>query len=67
MSDFNPYRKFKQRDCPACLDLSWVDDEGEEHIVFNICDTHLQMGEEENERDFGKRRRKYRHDEEDEE
>lgn len=46
------YRKFKQKDCPACLDLCWKDEQEVEHIAFNICQTHLQMGREENERDF---------------
>lgn len=54
----DPYRKFKQKDCPACLDLSWLDEDGNEHIVFDICITHLKMGVEENVRDFGNRKQR---------
>lgn len=45
-------RKVRQKDCPACIDMTYWDRDGVEHVVFNICPTHLAMGEEENARDF---------------
>ena len=27
-----------------CLDISYIDADGHEHQMFDICDTHLQLG-----------------------
>ncbi len=47
----DPLRRLLQKDCPKCLDLFYVDEMGIEHQLFDICETHLKMGIEENNRD----------------
>jgi len=40
-------RRFKQKDCPMCLDISYTDSDGYIRYMFDICTTHLAMGLEE--------------------
>jgi hypothetical protein len=40
-------RKYAQKDCPMCLDISYTDAEGVVRYLFDVCTTHLAMGLEE--------------------
>ena len=29
--------------CPLCLDISYIDAEGIEHLMFDLCEVHRQI------------------------
>lgn len=40
----NATRRLPQRDCPDCIDLSFEDEKGELHLLFDVCPAHQALG-----------------------
>ena len=45
----NALRRVNQRNCPDCIDTSYVDKDGKLHIIFDVCEVHRNIGNEETE------------------
>lgn len=40
----NILKRYKQSECPMCLDISYKDADGKEHVIYDICQVHVDMG-----------------------
>ena len=35
--------RMQMKDCPICIDMTYIDADGLEHILFDICEVHMKV------------------------